>query len=144
MKISAGILFVYQGKALVAHSTNSKWYGSYGPPKGGVEKSESEKVAACRETLEEIGITYYPDKLDKKVTVEYKNTRGTIVRKIVHMFICEISDLSEIGLSSEIVPKEQLQLEEVDDARFMSPDEIEKRAMPVFKEHILSILKSYR
>jgi len=56
LKTSAGILIVCKSKVLLAHSTNSPWWRSYTPPKGGLELGESEAEAASREVAEEVGI----------------------------------------------------------------------------------------
>jgi hypothetical protein len=47
----------------------------------------------------------------------------------VHWFIVKIDDLSSIGLSGLVVPKRQLQLDEVDWAGFITLDEARKRVM---------------
>lgn len=118
---SAGIIFVFDNKILLCHSTNSKWYGFYMPPKGHIEENESEEEAAIRETSEEIGIVVDESMLGKKHLIKY--LRGGRVFKEVAIFECHVNSLEEVGLTSEILPKEQLQLEEIDDARFMSKEE---------------------
>ena len=52
MQISAGVLFILDNKALLAHSTNSRWWNSWMPPKGHVEDGESLPQTAARETEE--------------------------------------------------------------------------------------------
>ena len=47
----------------------------------------------------------------------------------MHWFIVKIDDLSSIGLSGLVVPKRQLQLDEVDWAGFITLDEAKKRVM---------------
>jgi hypothetical protein len=47
----------------------------------------------------------------------------------VHWFIVKIDDLSSIGLSGLVVPKRQLQLDEVDWAGFVNLAEARKRVM---------------
>ena len=140
LKTSAGILILYRKKALLAHSTNSPWWRSYTPPKGGVEKGESLEEAASREVEEEVGIKISPRLLKEHVKVEYKNAKGNIY-KIVHLFVYRVRFLSEIGLDSEIVPAFQLQREEIDEARFMDAEEAEKKLLPRYCEYILPYLK---
>ena len=70
LKRSAGILIIHKDRALLAHSTNSPWWRSYTPPKGGVEKGESLEEAASREVMEEVGIFIDPTLLKDKVDVE--------------------------------------------------------------------------
>jgi hypothetical protein len=43
-----------------------------------------------------------------------------------------INNLSEIGLETEIVPKKQLQVEEVDWAGFLTADEIKEKSFHRF------------
>jgi 8-oxo-dGTP pyrophosphatase MutT (NUDIX family) len=118
---SAGIVFIHENKLLLCHSTNSKWFGSYMPPKGHIEDGETEEHAAIRETFEEIGIKSDPRKIGKKHTIKY--FRGKNIFKEVFIFEYRIKSLQEIGLESEIIPKSQLQIEEIDDARFMNKEE---------------------
>jgi len=55
-----------------------------------------------------------------------KNKEGHIT-KTVHYYTLEITQLSQIGLESDVVPKNQLQLEEVDWAGFVSIEDARKR-----------------
>ena len=48
-KTSAGLAIIYDNKILLAHTTSRGWYGSYGIPKGGIDKGESKLDAAIRE-----------------------------------------------------------------------------------------------
>jgi ADP-ribose pyrophosphatase YjhB (NUDIX family) len=139
LKRSAGILILYENKALLAHSTNSPWWRSYTPPKGGVEKGETLAEAASREVFEEVGILIDPTVLDEMVEVEYRNPRGELF-KIVHLFIHRINDLSEIGLKDDHVPFSQLQREEVDEARFIPSHEVSKKLLPRYVDYIIPLL----
>ena len=136
LKTSAGILIICDGKALLAHSTNSPWWRSYTPPKGGIEKGETFEEAASREVEEEVGIKIDPSVLKERIEVEYRNPKGAKY-KIVHLFIHRIKSYEEIGLNDEHVPFSQLQREEVDEARFMSREEIEKKILPRYLDYIL-------
>ena len=140
LKTSAGILIICKDKALMAHSTNSPWWRSYTPPKGGLENDESYAEAASREVYEEVGILITPDKLDKFIEVEYRNPKGKLYKK-VFLFVYRINHYSEIGLADEHVPFAQLQREEIDEARFMNSSEIEKKILPRYLDYILPYLK---
>jgi 8-oxo-dGTP pyrophosphatase MutT (NUDIX family) len=121
---AAGIAIIWNGKVLLEHPTDSKWYSSYSIPKGGIEDGEATMEAAIRETLEETGISVRKDQLDPKMkTCTYRSG------KKVFYYICRIENLSEVGLDSEIVPKKNLQLEEVDWAGFVDLEEAKKRIM---------------
>lgn len=132
MDYSAGIAIVCDKKLLLCHSTSSKWFASFMPPKGAIEENESEAEAACRETFEELGIKITPEMLGEKHTIKY--LRGVKVYKEVYIFECFINSLDEIGLGGEKVPNEMLQMEEIDEAKFMGYEEAEIRILPRYKE----------
>jgi len=140
LKTSAGILIICEGKALLAHSTNSPWWRSYTPPKGGIEPGETSQEAASREVFEEVGIKIDPSLLDEKVDVEYRNLKGTLY-KIVHMYIYRVDSFAEIGVpkNGHVVPS-KLQREEIDEARFLNREEVEKKALPRYLDYILKYL----
>jgi 8-oxo-dGTP pyrophosphatase MutT (NUDIX family) len=138
MDYSAGIVILCDNKMLLCHSTSSKWFASFMPPKGSIEKDESEAEAACRETFEEIGIKITPEMLGEKHTIKY--LRGIKVYKEVYIFECHINSLNEIGLGGDKIPKEMLQLEEIDEAKFMDYEEAEIRILPRYKE-LLNLIK---
>ena len=127
-KTSAGLAIIYDNKILLAHTTSRGWYGSYGIPKGGIDKGESKLDAAIRETREEVGITITKNLIDK---TEHTFTVSTkkYGNKIVYYYVVQISNLSQIGLKDLKVPKQQLQLEEVDWAGFLDYREATKRIM---------------
>ncbi len=119
MKRSAGVIVIYNSKVLLCHPTGSKWFGSYSFPKGGIDEGESEIDAAVRELREETSIVINKNKLDKNpIIVDYVNKKGTKYKKL-YLYKLYINDLSEIGLESEIIPKENLQLEEIDWGGFL-------------------------
>ena len=127
-KTSAGLAIIYDNKILLAHTTSRGWYGSYGIPKGGIDKGESKLDAAIRETREEVGITIPKNLIDK---TEHTFTVSTkkYGNKIVYYYIVQILNLSQIRLKDLKVPKKQLQLEEVDWAGFLDYKEATKRIM---------------
>ena len=141
LKTSAGILILCNEKALLAHSTNAPWWRSYTPPKGGLELEESLEQAASREVFEEVGILVDPSVLKECVEVEYRHPNGRLY-KIVHLFIHRINDLEQIGLKDDHVPFSQLQREEVDEARFMSAEEVEKKILPRYLDYVLPLLSN--
>ena len=128
MKISAGTLVKYKNKFLLCHPTNSAWTGTFGPAKGGVEEGESLLDAALRETLEEIGVDITKDMIknpDEPIEViYYKNKKKNFIHKKVFLFKVDIDSLDEIGLETEIIPKTQLQVSEVDWAGFLTKEEM--------------------
>ena len=139
MKTSAGILILYNHKALLAHSTNSSWWKSYTPPKGGVEEGETFEQTASREVAEELGIAIDPALLKERVDVEYRNAGGSKYKTVI-LFIHRINTLSEISLETEHVPFSQLQKDEIDEAKFMDAIEIEKKVLPRYIDHIIPLL----
>lgn len=140
LKTSSGILIICKDKALLAHSSKAPWWRSYTPPKGGVEGDETPEETASREVFEEVGILIDHTKLKEKIDVEYRDPKGKLY-KIVHMFIHRISSYEEIGLASEHVPFSQLQREEIDEAKFMNHEEVEKKILPRYLEYVSPLLK---
>lgn len=127
MKKSAGIVIIWQGKKiLLCHSTNSKWFGSYSAPKGGVDRGEAEIDGAIRELKEETSIGVKKSQIsnpNNPIVIEYINRKTEVMYKKLYLYTVYINDLSEIGLTTEILPKEMLQLEEIDWCGFLDKRE---------------------
>lgn len=117
---SAGLAIFYQGKILLAHTAGRKPNRGYGIPKGGIEPGESEIQAAIRETYEETGIKVPIDLIDNTPFTFVVTSRDYKYNKVVTYFIVEIENLQQIGLKTLKVPKSQLQIDEIDDAVFLS------------------------
>lgn len=132
---AAGVTLIYQNKILLVHPTGSSWKrGTCGIPKGGMESHEEPIDTAIRELFEETGITISLDQLDPvQYVVDIIGRHGAW--QLVY-FLCKIEELEEIGLTSEKIPSSQLQLEEVDWAKFVSPEE----AYPIMTRSQLIIL----
>lgn len=111
---------------LLVHPTNASWYNTYSPPKGEIENEEDTKEAAIRETYEEVGILIDKSKLKDFVEIDYVNKNKELYKK-VYLYPVFIDSLIQIKLNSLVVPAIQLQLEEVDDARFFCDYELDKR-----------------
>ena len=122
-RYSAGLAIIFNGKLLVGHSTGRKSNNGYGISKGGIEEGESKLDAAIRETREEFGIKVPINLIQKQEYTFIVTSRKYKYNKVVYYYIVEIDKLSQIGLKSEEVPKKQLQLKEVDAARFMERNE---------------------
>jgi ADP-ribose pyrophosphatase YjhB (NUDIX family) len=137
MRISAGLLIKYKNKYLFCHPTNTAWVGTFGPPKGGIEENETLIKAALRETEEEVGIVVDEQLISNKdepiEVIYYRNRKKNAIHKMVYLFSVEINSLDEIGLETEIVPKTQLQTEEVDWAGFLSKEELQEKSFFRFK-----------
>ena len=143
MKISAGTCIIYQNKILFCHPTNGSWIGTYSPAKGGVDYGEELIDAAIRETKEEIGITITKEQisnLDKPIEVIYYSKKKAI-HKIVYLFLVKITSLHEVGLTSEIVPQNQLQMEEVDWAGFLTEEQIKEKSFHRFL-NLIELIKN--
>ena len=124
---SAGIVIIYHSKnskpkILLVHATNGSWAKPVmGIPKGKIEDGELPEAAAFRETYEEIGIRIMPDQVERNTEIIQVYSGKTVVNNI-HYLICNINNLSEIGLTGLTVPKSQLQSGEIDWAGFIDID----------------------
>ena len=128
-KYSAGLAIIYDNKILLGHTTGRGWYASYGIPKGGIELGESKLEAAIRETYEEVGIKVPLSLIDKTEHTFALTSNKHKYSKVVYYYIVKVKDLTEIGLSDLRVPKNQLQVEEIDWAGFLDYTEAKKRVM---------------
>jgi 8-oxo-dGTP pyrophosphatase MutT (NUDIX family) len=134
-RYSAGLAIVCNKKILLMHTTGRADMHSYGIPKGGLEKSESNLQAAIRETQEESGIKVPKELIDKTEYTFVVTSQRYKYNKVVTYFIVHLKNISQIGLKDIKVPKNQLQLKEVDIAEFFdyreSMDRIMKSQAPV-------------
>ena len=131
---SAGLAIIYQNKILLVKPTNARWWKSYGIPKGHVEEGESTIDAAIREVKEEVGIEIPKFMIGEEHELFY--TKKEKQWKRIAYFYVLISDLADIGLTSEILPKEMLQLEEVEWAGFVPFEEARSRMIPAMVDII--------
>lgn len=134
---AAGVAIIWENKILLVHPTNSSWKKAMcGIPKGKLEPEEDAMSGALRELKEETGISLSPDQLDPEShKVDFYNQKNEPDGYLIY-FVCEITDPSEIGLNSDRIPKSQLQIEEVDWAKFVGPHE----AYPIMTRSQLIIL----
>ncbi len=143
MEISAGLLIIFGNKVLLAKpskGTKNMW----GIPKGKVEDGEQLIEAAIRETKEEIGIDIPLNKIIKDAyTISYRNKKTRKQYKKVIYYVCEVSELSELGLETEKIPKGQLQPREISKARFFTVEEAEDKIFWRQKE-ILNFIKEVK
>jgi|TARA_B110000908_G_scaffold167824_1_gene221463 8-oxo-dGTP pyrophosphatase MutT (NUDIX family) len=137
-RYSAGLVIIFDGKILLGQSSGRKPNSGYGISKGGIEEGESRLEAAIRETKEEFGIKIPRNLINKQEYTFTLTSRKYKYNKVVYYYIVEISSLSQIGLKSEDVPKRQLQLEEIGNAKFFSRDE----AMNVTMQSQLQVLQA--
>ena len=130
MKKSAGVVIILKGeKVLLCHPSNSRWFGTYSFPKGGLEEGETTLDAAIRELREETSVIVNKNQISNlkdPIVVYYENKKG-VKYKSITLYTVHINELSEIGLESEIIPKEKLQIEEIDWAGFIDKQEAELR-----------------
>ena len=136
MQISAGILFILNNKALLAHSTNSRWWNSWMPPKGHVEDGESLQQTAAKETREEIGWDIDPKHLKESFLVEYMKKNN--VWKQIHIFPVYLDSSND----DRVKVIGDLQKEEVDAIEWMDEEMVIKRSNRGYITHILTAIKN--
>lgn len=136
---TAGVAIIYNDKLLMVKSSNSS---NWSLPKGILEPNEDILEGALRELSEETGI-----KLSKKQILKYNNqpqkhnyTNFKNKNKTLFYYIYFINNLSEINLESENIPKNQLQLKEIDQCKFLSKKEAIE-LYPYDKTLIINIFK---
>lgn len=134
-KYSAGLAIIFDGQILLGQSRGRKEGTGYGISKGGIEEGESHLDAAIRETYEEFGIKVPKSLINTTEHTLTLTSRKYKYNKVVYYFIVEIDDLSKIGLKDLVIPKRQLQLEEIDNARFM--DKIAASKVIMLSQHVI-------
>lgn len=117
---SAGLVIIYDGKILLARTAGRPDTKSWGIPKGGIEAGEDLIEAAIRETYEELGLKV-PRRLIGKTeyTITINASKWGYFKEL-HYYIVQLDSLSQLGLKSLQVPKSQLDLKEISEARFMN------------------------
>lgn len=133
MNKSAGLAIICNNKILLVHPTNAVWKGRHSIPKGGIDKGETKKEAAIRETFEEIGLSITKNQIEsKRYKVEYISKKGKVYKK-VYYYIVRLNEEPELK-------KENYQLDEVDWAGFFTFYEAKEvilpKQLPILK-HIL-------
>ena len=123
MKISAGIIIKHKDRLLFCLPSN--YTQTYSFPKGGVERTDKNlKDTAIRECYEEVGIKINESQINDEFVVKYTKLKTKAVSKIVHLFLVEIQNLTEINLTDYNVPKQQLQTKEISWAGFLTKQQV--------------------
>jgi 8-oxo-dGTP pyrophosphatase MutT (NUDIX family) len=133
---SAGIAIICKDEIFLTHPTNARWYGTYSIPKGGVEPGEAIPAAAQREFEEETGLTI------KLVAADDPYFSINTTYGHLHVYIKVIENYSDLGLSSNKVEKDKLQLAEIDWAGFVKFKEAEDR-ITAYQSAIIHLAQNY-
>jgi len=122
---SSGIVFVYNDKYLIVHPTN---FDVWSYPKGHIENDENLRMAAIREVSEELKINLPNNFLDKINVQELNPVVKAAGIKHYWFFKYYLSDFEFENYfnNSYEIPTEDLQLDEVDEARFVNIEDAKK------------------
>jgi ADP-ribose pyrophosphatase YjhB (NUDIX family) len=135
MKKAAGLAIIYDKKILLVHPTNSPDKRSYSIPKGLIEEGESALDCAIRETFEETGLLISKEQI---INFPHKCSyikNGVKIKEITY-FIVYLDKIDYL-----VIPKDKLQLDEVDWGGFLSYDEARFKINPK-QRNIISNLKT--
>jgi len=117
MKESAGLVIIKDNKILLGHPTNAPWSGRYSIPKGEIEPGETHIDAAIRETMEEVGIIITKDMIGpEEYKIEYRDKNNKLYKKLYYYIV-------RTNNFPDVIPKYQLQIEEIDWAGFLPFEE---------------------
>lgn len=134
MQISAGIIFIFDNKILLGHSTGNKHWDI---PKGLIEDHESPVQAAARETEEETGILVSEEELNDLGEFKYRSD------KKLHLFLCKNKnvDITQFQCNSYFKHFSGKTLPEIDDLQWFLIDEaIESKLAKNMKRVIKDII----
>lgn len=132
VKISSGLVVIYDNKMLLCHPTNSPWWRTYSIPKGGVDKDEDILDAAIRETKEETGVKIKKSEIKSDESfIDYTNEKGKVYKRVYYWVVYLNRDVSDSFLP---------QFKEVDWVGFIDKTEAKKRIFGRFKP-LLKYLK---
>jgi 8-oxo-dGTP pyrophosphatase MutT (NUDIX family) len=142
-KDAAGVVVLLEGdspKILLVHSTNSSWAKpTLGIPKGKIEEGEIPYDAALREFSEETGLTLSPDQVEKQIQC-VEIYKGQVFENCLFYLVCRIKSPAEIGIDGLRIPKDLLQLREIDWAGFIDIESAYEKIVP-FQRIILDRLR---
>ena len=118
-KTVAGLCIVYDNKMLLVKHGKK---GTLGIPKGEADEGEDLLDAAIRETQEETGIRVNKSKIKPDPYVVDVHDEGSIKKQIVY-FLVQVVNPNEIGINSDILSKDKLDLSEISWAGFVNPND---------------------
>jgi 8-oxo-dGTP pyrophosphatase MutT (NUDIX family) len=127
---AVGLAIIYDNHILLVREvSDGDDANKLGIPKGRKEDGESVLDGAIRETEEETGLTIPRNKIKSKAyKCTLKDKPGRPKKTLIY-FICEIDDLSELGLSDMNIPEDKLQTEEIKWGGFLTGMEAYRRTV---------------
>lgn len=126
---SVGIVFIYDEKVLIVHPFDPDGiYDGWSYPKGHLEKGEKHSETAIREVEEEIKLKLPSDFLDNIELQELEPVHKDkgIKHYWYYKYDLRPDEFNRYFNDTLIIPKEKLQLDEVDEARFVDIEEAKK------------------
>lgn len=141
---SAGVAISWNNSILLVHPTNASWTRAMSIPKGIVDAGEDVLSAAIRELKEETGITIKPADIadpSHTITINY-DKNGKVYKQLTVFFLFADGATKERLQIPDKIPKQNLQLHEIDWAGFIPFSEVQTKMLPRLLPIVETILSN--
>jgi ADP-ribose pyrophosphatase YjhB (NUDIX family) len=139
---SAGVAITWNKSILLVHPTNASWKNALSIPKGMLDEGEDVMAGAIRELKEETGIAIKKTDLgaDPQTMVINYERNGKIYKQLTVFFLYVNDEIKTKLQIADKIPKQNLQLAEIDWAGFIPLSEVENKIMPRLMPVVSAIL----
>jgi len=139
---SAGVAISWNKSILLVHPTNASWKNALSIPKGMIDAGEDAFTAAIRELKEETGIMVKKEDLgsDTQSMVINYDKNGKVYKQLTVFFLYVNDEMKNRLQIPDKIPKQNLQLAEIDWGGFIPLSEVENKIMPRLMPVVSAIL----